>query len=129
MQLAAQMITPCLWFDTEAEDAANFYCSVFKNSKIRTINRYGKEGHERHGKEAGSVMAVEFELAGQTFAALNGGPARRLSGESLKERIMRVNPVQVLCEDPRQETFSAASFGMLVDRFGTPWMINCEKAY
>jgi len=70
MQLAAQKIAPCLWFDTKAEDAANFYRSVFENSKIRTISRYGKEGHEGHGKEPGSVMAVEFELAGQIFVRL-----------------------------------------------------------
>src|SRR3990170_5940013 len=74
MQIAAQKITPCLWFDTEAEEAANFYVSIFKNSRISTIARYGKEGHEIHGKAAGSVMAVEFELSGQKFAALNGGP-------------------------------------------------------
>jgi predicted 3-demethylubiquinone-9 3-methyltransferase (glyoxalase superfamily) len=70
MQLAAQKIAPCLWFNTKAEDAANFYRSVFENSKIRTISRYGKEGHEGHGKEPGSVMAVEFELAGQIFVRL-----------------------------------------------------------
>ena len=74
MPIAAQKITPCLWFDTEAEQAANFYVSVFKNSRIDKIARYGKEGHEIHGKAAGSVMAVEFELSGQKFAALNGGP-------------------------------------------------------
>jgi len=72
MSLAPQRITPCLWFDTEAEDAAKFYCSVFKNSKITTVSRYGNGGHDIHGKPAGSVMAVEFELDGQ--APLNGGP-------------------------------------------------------
>ncbi len=72
--LAASKINPCLWFDTEAEDAAKFYCSVFKNSRMGRISRYVNEGQEIHGKEAGSVMAVEFELDGQKFAALNGGP-------------------------------------------------------
>ena len=74
MPLAAQKINPCLWFDTEAEDAAKFYCSVFKNSRIGNVSRYVDEGQEIHGKPAGSVMAVEFELDGQKFAALNGGP-------------------------------------------------------
>ena len=74
MQIAAKTITPCLWFDTQAEEAAKFYCSVFKNSKIVTISRYGDAGQEIHGKPAGSVMVVEFELDGQPFTALNGGP-------------------------------------------------------
>ena len=67
-------ITPCLWFDNQAEQAAKFYTSVFKDSKIGRIIRYGKEGHEIHGREEGSVMTVEFEINGQTFTALNGGP-------------------------------------------------------
>ena len=74
MPIATQKIMPCLWFDTQAEDAAKHYVSIFKNSKIGKIGRYGKEGKEIHGKEAGSVMAVEFEIEGQKFVALNGGP-------------------------------------------------------
>jgi predicted 3-demethylubiquinone-9 3-methyltransferase (glyoxalase superfamily) len=74
MELTAKKITPCLWFDTQAEDAAKFYASVFKNSKIGKISRYGKEGFEVHGKKAGTVMTVEFEIEGQKFLALNGGP-------------------------------------------------------
>ena len=69
-----QKITPCLWFDTQAEEAANFYISVFKNSRVKHVSRYGKAGREVHGKEAGSVMVVEFEIDGQSFTALNGGP-------------------------------------------------------
>jgi len=72
--IAKQKIAPCLWFDTEAEAAAKHYVSIFKNSKVRTISHFGKEGREIHGKEAGSVMTVEFELEGQAFVALNGGP-------------------------------------------------------
>src|SRR5215470_6214279 len=74
MELTAKKITPCLWFDTQAEEAAKFYASVFKNSKIGKISRYGKEGFEIHGKKAGTVMTVEFEIEGQKFLALNGGP-------------------------------------------------------
>jgi predicted 3-demethylubiquinone-9 3-methyltransferase (glyoxalase superfamily) len=70
-----QKITPCLWFDSNAEEAAKFYTSIFKNSKIGKISRYGKEGYEIHGKPEGTVLTVEFELNGQTFTALNGGPA------------------------------------------------------
>ena len=74
MQIVSQKIAPCLWFDTQAEEAAKFYVSIFKDSKITTIARYPDEGREIHGKEAGSVMTVAFELAGQSFVALNGGP-------------------------------------------------------
>ena len=65
---------PCLWFDTQAEEAAKFYVSIFKNSKINKITRFPAVGQEIHGKPAGSVMTVEFELDGQPFTALNGGP-------------------------------------------------------
>ena len=74
MQIVTQKIAPCLWYDTEAEDAAKFYVSIFKDAKITTVARYPDEGREIHGKEAGSVMTVAFELAGQSFVALNGGP-------------------------------------------------------
>jgi predicted 3-demethylubiquinone-9 3-methyltransferase (glyoxalase superfamily) len=67
-------ITPCLWFDHQAEEAANFYVSIFKNSNIGNITRYTDAGHEIHGRLAGSVMTVEFQLGGQDFVALNGGP-------------------------------------------------------
>src|SRR5450432_1095994 len=69
-----KIITPCLWFDTQAEEAANFYASIFSNSKIGNISRYGKEGFEVHHKPAGTAMVVSFELDGQPFTALNGGP-------------------------------------------------------
>ena len=64
----------CLWFDDQAEDAAKFYTGIFKNSKIHAITRYGKAGFEVHRRPAGSVMTVDFELNGQRFTALNGGP-------------------------------------------------------
>src|SRR2546423_13290738 len=69
MQLT-QKISPCLWFDDQAEEAAKFYTSVFPNSKIVAVTRYGKAGHEVHGRPAGSVMTVEFEINGQPFTAL-----------------------------------------------------------
>jgi predicted 3-demethylubiquinone-9 3-methyltransferase (glyoxalase superfamily) len=67
-------ISPCLWFDDQAEEAAHFYTSVFKDSKIIAISRYPEAGQEIHDKPAGSVMVVIFELDGQPFTALNGGP-------------------------------------------------------
>ena len=69
-----QKITPCLWFDNQAEEAAKFYVSLFKNSAIGAITRYGKEGFEVHGRPDGSVMSVSFRIEGQEFTALNGGP-------------------------------------------------------
>jgi predicted 3-demethylubiquinone-9 3-methyltransferase (glyoxalase superfamily) len=67
-------ITPCLWFDNQAEKAANFYISIFKKSKIVSIARYGKEGSKVSGRPKGTVMTVAFQLEGQEFLALNGGP-------------------------------------------------------
>jgi predicted 3-demethylubiquinone-9 3-methyltransferase (glyoxalase superfamily) len=67
-------ISPCLWFEKQGEEAARFYTAIFKNSKITEISRYGEVGKEIHGQQPGSVMTVAFELDGQSFTALNGGP-------------------------------------------------------
>src|SRR2546425_10138452 len=69
-----QKIAPCLWFDTQAEEAAKFYTSIFENSRIVNTVRYGKAGYEFHKRPPGSIMTVEFELGGQTLNALHGGP-------------------------------------------------------
>ncbi len=74
-----QKITPCLWFDNQAKEAAIFYTSIFKNSRIGNIARYGKEGHEIQGRPEGAVMTVEFEIDGQAFIGLNGGPMFKFS--------------------------------------------------
>jgi predicted 3-demethylubiquinone-9 3-methyltransferase (glyoxalase superfamily)/uncharacterized protein (DUF952 family) len=74
-----QKITPFLWFDTQAEEAANFYVSIFKNSKIKSIDRYGEAGARAARREKGSVMTVAFELDGQEFVAINGGPQFRFN--------------------------------------------------
>ena len=87
MASITQKITPCLWFDTQAEEAANFYTSVFDNGRIKQVSRYGKAGQDVHGKEPGSVMVVEFEIAGQTFTALNGGPQFKFS-EAVSFQVM-----------------------------------------
>ncbi|HYT65292.1 MAG TPA: VOC family protein [Vicinamibacterales bacterium] len=70
----AHKIAPCLWFDKEGEDAAKFYPSIFKNSKITDVSHYGEGGKEIHRQKPGSVMTVAFELDGQPFTALNAGP-------------------------------------------------------
>ena len=67
-------ISPCLWFDTRGEEASRFYVSVFPNSKVVAETHYSDAGQEVHGKQAGELMTVEFELDGQRFPALNGGP-------------------------------------------------------
>ena len=71
MQISAKKLSTCLWFDTQAEEAANFYVSVFKNSKVGRVSHYAQDVQ---GKKAGSVMVVDFEINGQAFTALNGGP-------------------------------------------------------
>src|SRR5207244_1609833 len=69
-----QRIAPCLWFDDQGEEAAKFYVSIFENSAIGAVTRYGKKGFEVHGRPEGSAMTVSFRLDGQEFTALNGGP-------------------------------------------------------
>ena len=123
MELTAKKITPCLWFDTQAEEAAKFYASVFKNSKIGKISRYGKEGFEVHGKKAGTVMTVEFELEGQKFLALNGGPHFKFN-EAVS--------FQVPCETQEEidhfwselaKDGEEGPCGWLKDKFGLSWQI------
>jgi predicted 3-demethylubiquinone-9 3-methyltransferase (glyoxalase superfamily) len=123
MELTAKKITPCLWFDTQAEEAAKFYASVFKNSKIGKISRYGKEGFEVHGKKAGTVMTVEVELEGQKFLALNGGPHFKFN-EAVS--------FQVHCETQQEidhfwselaKDGEEGPCGWLKDKFGLSWQI------
>jgi predicted 3-demethylubiquinone-9 3-methyltransferase (glyoxalase superfamily) len=120
-----QKISPCLWFADQAEEAAKFYTSVFPNSKVVAVTRYGKAGHEIHGRTAGSVMTVEFEINGQAFTALNGGPIFKFN-EAVS--------FQVLC-DTQEEIDSywgklseggdpkAQQCGWLKDKFGLSWQV------
>ena len=123
MSLAKQKITPCLWFDTQAEDAAKFYCSVFKNSKITAISRYPEAGQEIHKKPPGSVMVAAFELDGQPFVALNGGP-----NFEFDEAVS----FQITCEtqadidyywDKLTEGGQEGPCGWLKDKFGLSWQV------
>lgn len=121
--IAQQRIAPCLWFDTQAEDAARFYVSIFENSRIKQVSRYGNAGREVHGKEPGSVMVVAFELDGQTFTALNGGPQFKFD-EAVS--------FQVNCETQDEIDYfwsrlsaggREGSCGWLKDKFGLSWQI------
>jgi predicted 3-demethylubiquinone-9 3-methyltransferase (glyoxalase superfamily) len=119
-----QMITPCLWYDTQAEEAANFYVSIFENSRVIRTLRYGQAGHEIHGKPAGSVLTVEFELNGQRFTALNGGPQFKFN-EAIS--------LEVTCETQQEidtywdrlcEGGEPGSCGWLKDKFGLSWQVT-----
>jgi predicted 3-demethylubiquinone-9 3-methyltransferase (glyoxalase superfamily) len=120
-----QRITPCLWFDSNAEEAAKFYTSIFKNSKIGKISRYGKEGHEIHGKPEGSVLTVEFELDGQTFTALNGGPVFKFNEAiSLQVHCKSQNEVDYYWEKLSEGgDEKAQQCGWLKDKYGVSWQI------
>ena len=93
MQLKSK-ITACLWFDDQAEQAAKFYTSIFKDSRIHKTSHYTEAGREVHGRPAGSVMTVEFELAGQRFTALNGGPIFKFT-EAVSFQVMCENQDEV----------------------------------
>lgn len=129
-----QKITPCLWFDNEAEEAANFYTNVFdagpgdKRSEIGRIGKYNKEGFEQHHRPAGSTLTVEFTLQGQHFIALNGGPVFKFT-EALS--------LTVYCDTQEEINYywdklseggdpAAKQCGWLKDKYGLSWQIVPE---
>jgi len=123
MPRITQKITPFLWFDNQAEEAVNFYTSIFENSKIGSAARYDEEGSKAAGRPKGSVMTVAFQLAGQDFVALNGGPVFKFS-----EAVSFV----VNCESQKEvdhfwEKLSAGGeevqCGWLKDKFGLSWQV------
>lgn len=120
-----QKITPSLWFDNQAEQVAQFYTSIFKNSKIVSVTRYSDAGHEAHHQRAGQVMTVTFELDGQRFTAINGGPVFTFS-EAVS--------FQVMCETQEEVDYywdnlsaggdeAAQQCGWLKDRYGLSWQV------
>ena len=123
--MTTHRIVPCLWFAEEAEDAAKFYIGIFPNSRITEITRYGSAGFEVHGRPAGSVMTVNFELDGQPYTALNGGPLFRFN-EAVSFQIMCATQEEVehywekltAGGDPQ-----AQQCGWLKDRFGLSWQV------
>jgi predicted 3-demethylubiquinone-9 3-methyltransferase (glyoxalase superfamily) len=118
-------ITPCLWFDDQAEQAAMFYTSIFPNSKIGRITRYGTEGHEIHGRAPGAVMTVDFQLDGHAFTALNGGPMFKFN-EAISFQVPCDSQAQA---DDYWEKLSeggdpaAQQCGWLKDKFGVSWQV------
>lgn len=124
MPIAKHKLMPCLWFDTQAEDAARFYCSVFRNSKLGKLSRFPNAGQDVHGKPAGSVMTVEFELNGRPFVALNGGPQFKFD---------EVVSFQIYCDsqtdiDHYWSKLTAGGgqegpCGWLKDKFGLSWQV------
>jgi predicted 3-demethylubiquinone-9 3-methyltransferase (glyoxalase superfamily) len=122
---AVKPITPCLWFDNQAEEAARYYTGIFKNSKIGTISRYGEAGREVHGKKPGTVMTVEFELNGQPFTALNGGPIFKFN-EAISFQIMCQTQEEIdhywnkLSEGGDK---NAQQCGWLKDKYGLSWQV------
>jgi predicted 3-demethylubiquinone-9 3-methyltransferase (glyoxalase superfamily) len=122
---SVQKIVPCLWFDDQAEQAATFYVSIFKNSSIDTITHYGKEGFEIHGRPAGSVLTVTFRLEGEEFTALNGGPHFKLNEAiSLVVRCENQAEVDMLWDKLREGgDEKAQQCGWLKDKFGLSWQI------
>jgi predicted 3-demethylubiquinone-9 3-methyltransferase (glyoxalase superfamily) len=112
-------ITPCLWFDTEGEDAANFYVSLFPNSRIVSVNRYGEAGP----RAAGSVMTVDFELDGQPYVALNGGPEFEFN-EAVSFQIGCADQDEVdHYWDKLGEGGEHGPCGWLKDRYGLSWQV------
>ncbi|MFN2637557.1 MAG: VOC family protein [Gemmatimonadaceae bacterium] len=120
-----QKISPFLWFDSEAEQAAKFYTGIFKNSRIVTTTRYGKAGFDTHRRPPGSVMTVVFELEGQQFTALNAGPVFKFN-EAIS--------FQITCETQKDIDYywekltaggdpKAQQCGWLKDKFGVSWQV------
>jgi predicted 3-demethylubiquinone-9 3-methyltransferase (glyoxalase superfamily) len=120
-----QKISPCLWFDDNAEEAVKFYLSIFKNSKVGNVTRYGKEGYEIHKKKEGSVMTIDFEIGGQKFLALNGGPIFKFN-EAIS--------FQIYCDSQEEIDYyweklteggdkNAQVCGWLKDKFGVSWQV------
>jgi predicted 3-demethylubiquinone-9 3-methyltransferase (glyoxalase superfamily) len=124
-----ERIVPCLWFDREAEEAANYYTGIFPNSRITHVARYGNVGEEIHGGKPGEVLLVTFELDGQEFTALNGGPHFKFN-EAVS--------LQIFCNDQREVDHyweklgaggdpSAQQCGWLKDRFGVSWQVSPRR--
>jgi predicted 3-demethylubiquinone-9 3-methyltransferase (glyoxalase superfamily) len=120
-----QKITPFLWFDDQAEDAANFYTSVFKNSKIGRIFRNTEAAAEKTGHPVGSVLTIEFEIEGQKFVALNGGPLFKFNESvSFVINCETQEEVDYFWEKLTANGGEESACGWLKDRFGLSWQVT-----
>ena len=119
-----QKMTICLWFDRQGEEATNFYTSIFKNSSIGAISRYGKQGFEFHGMPEGTALVVSFKLNDMNFSALNGGPRFKFN-ESMSVVVSCDTQEEIdhywnsLTADGGQES----QCGWLKDKYGVSWQI------
>ena len=119
-----QKITPFLWFDDQAEEAVKFYTSVFKNSKIGRILRYSEEAAKASGRPAGSVLTVEFEMEGQEFVALNGGPLFKFNESiSFVVNCETQEEVDYFWEKLTADGGQESQCGWLKDKFGLSWQV------
>jgi predicted 3-demethylubiquinone-9 3-methyltransferase (glyoxalase superfamily) len=118
-----QKITPFLWYDNQAEEAANFYVSIFKNSKITSVSRYGEEAAKVSGRQKGSVMTVGFKLDGQEFTALNGGPLFKFTEAiSFAAHCKTQDEVDHLWAKLSQGG-QKSQCGWLKDKYGVSWQV------
>ena len=119
-----QKITPFLWFDHEAEDAAKFYTSIFKNSKIGRISRYTEQAAEKTGRPVGSVLTIEFEIDGQQFVALNGGPLFKFNESiSFVVNCDSQEEVDYFWQKLTADSGEESACGWLKDKFGLSWQV------
>jgi predicted 3-demethylubiquinone-9 3-methyltransferase (glyoxalase superfamily) len=120
-----QKITPFLWFDDQAEEAVKFYTSIFKNSKIGRILRYGEEAAKASGRPAGSVLTIEFELEGREFVALNGGPDFKFNESvSFVINCETQKEVDYFWEKLTADGGEESACGWLKDKFGLSWQVT-----
>jgi predicted 3-demethylubiquinone-9 3-methyltransferase (glyoxalase superfamily) len=119
-----QKITPFLWYDNQAEEAAKLYASIFKNSKVGEITRYDEAAAQASGQPAGSAMTVEFELEGQRFIGLNGGPHFKFTeAVSFAVRCETQEEVDYFWEKLTADGGAESQCGWLRDKFGLSWQI------
>lgn len=117
-------ITPCLWFDNQAEEAAEFYVSIFKHSKMGHITRYGEAGAQAAGRPKGSVMTVTFEIDGQEYVALNGGPVFKFTeAVSFMVKCRTQKEIDDLWDILTRDGGEAGPCGWLKDKYGLSWQI------
>jgi predicted 3-demethylubiquinone-9 3-methyltransferase (glyoxalase superfamily) len=127
----ASRISVCLWFDTQAEEAANFYCTIFPNSRVTDVARYSEVGKEIHGGKEGQVMAVKFQLDGQPFEGINGGPIFKFT-EAMS--------LPIDCRDQKEIDYyweklgaggdpKAQQCGWLKDKYGVSWQVVWPKLF
>ena len=117
-------ITPFLWFDSQAEEAANFYVSIFEDSAITSVSRYGEEGKAAHGREPGSAMVVNFRLRGQDYMALNGGPVFAFNEAiSFVVHCKTQDEVDHFWSRLGEDGGTPGQCGWLKDRYGVSWQI------